>query len=84
MELSRKPCRQIGVQLLLVPDLHLYPELFWRLVELETISTTIDRVELLLSVRNPERVVQDDVFEDGVELFVHKVDGRTVPRFNVR
>jgi len=50
-----KLCREIGVQLLLIPDLYLYPELFRRLVELDTISAAIGRVELLLSVRNPER-----------------------------
>ena len=77
--MSSKLCRQIGIQLLLVPDLHLYPELFGRLVELETVSAAIDRVELLLSIINPERVVHDDVFEDGVELLVHEVDGRAVP-----
>jgi len=83
MKPSLKLCRQIGVQLLLVPDLHLYPERFRRLVELQTISAAIDRVELLLSVINAERVVQDDVLEDCVELLVHQVDGRAVPRFNV-
>ena len=83
MKLSLKFCRKIGVQLLLVPDLHLYPELFRRLVELETISAAIDRVELLLSVIDAKRVVQDDVLEDGVELLVHEVDGGAVPRFNV-
>ena len=83
MKLSLKFCRKIGVQLLLVPDLHLYPELFRRLVELETISAAIHSVELLLSVIDAEREVQDDVLEDGVELLVHEVDGGAVPRFNV-
>ena len=83
MKLSLKFCCKIGVQLLLVPDLHLYPELFRRLVELETISAAIDRVELLLSVIDAKRVVQDNMLEDGVELLVHEVDGGAVPRFNV-
>ena len=80
MKLSLKLCRQIGVQLLLVSDLHLYPELFRRLIEFETISAAIDSVELLLSVINAERIVYDDMLENSVQLLVHEVDGRTVPR----
>jgi len=53
MKLFLKFCRQICVQLLLVPNLHLYLEGFRRMVELGTISAAIDRVELLLSVRYP-------------------------------
>ena len=70
---------QVLVQFLLIPHGHHHPILLGRLVELQTVFASIDSVKDTFAIMNAKGPIENDVFENGVELLVYEINSWAVP-----